>query len=48
MGDPRGAKGLKETCRGAADDDDEVEEEEVEGEEEEEVGRGRGEALEAL
>lgn len=48
VGDPRGAKGLKETCSGA--EDDEVEEEEVEGEEEEGVGvgRGRGEALVAL
>lgn len=47
VGDPRGAKGLKEICCGA--EDDEVEEEaEVEGEEEEGVGRGRGEALEAL
>lgn len=43
VGDPIGAKGLKEICGGA--EDDEVEEEEVEGEEEEGVGRGRGEAL---
>ncbi len=45
-GDPRGAKGLKETSSGA--EDDEVEEEEVEDEEEEGVWRGRGEALVAL
>lgn len=43
VGDPRGAKGLKETCVGAEDDEVEEVEEEVEGEEE--VGRGRGEAL---
>lgn len=43
MGDPIGAKGLKETCGGV--EDEEVEEEEVEGEEEEGVERGRGEAL---
>lgn len=47
VGDPRGAKGLKDTCRGAEDDEVE-EEEEVEGEEEEGVGRGRGEALVVL
>lgn len=46
VGDPRGAKGLKETWGGA--EDDEVAEEEVQGEEEEGVGRGRGEALVAL
>lgn len=45
-GDPRGAKGLKETCSGA--EDDKVEEEEVEEEEEEGVRSGRGEALVAL
>lgn len=47
-GDPRGAKGLKETSSGAEDDEVEEEEEEVEGEEEEGVRRGRGEALVAL
>ncbi len=47
-GDPRGAKGLKETCSGAEDEEVEEEEEEVEGEEEEGLGRGRGEALAAL
>lgn len=46
-GEPRGAKGLKETCSGTEDDGVE-EEEEVEGAEEEGVGRGRGEALVAL
>lgn len=45
-GDPRGAKGLKETCSGA--EDDKVEEEEVEEEEEEGVRSGRGEALVTL
>lgn len=51
MGDPRGAKGLKETCSGAEDDEIGQEEEvEVEEEEEEEegFGRGRGEAPVAL
>lgn len=47
VGEPRGAKGLKETCSGTEDDEIE-EEEEVEGEEEEGVRRGRGEALVAL
>lgn len=49
-GDPRGAKGLKETSSGAEDDgvEEEEEEEEVEGEEEEGVRRGRGGVLVAL
>lgn len=43
MGDPKGAKGLKETWRGSEGDE---EEEEAEGEEEDR--RLRGEALVAL
>lgn len=45
MGDPKGAKGLKETWRGSEGDEEE-EEEEAEGEEEDK--RLRGEALVAL